>query len=131
MFTVVAIHKQSLRPSIVFSDNNYLDCEGGERSWDDEAIDIDSDGEIYVDTIDMGMDFSAHHEGEYDLNTVKRSSSRDHRKSVQGDLSLRPVVPGRKKGYGWNRNCWLNFADHTFSTSETWDMCFRDWKISM
>ena len=134
VFTVVAIHKRSLRPSMVFSENYYLDCESRKRAWDDEAIGLFSDGEIYVESISMGMDFSAHHEGEYDLNgaNIRHGSPQDPRQFVQGDLSLRPVIPGRrKKGYGWTRECALVFACDTFRTSATWEMYFRDSKRTM
>ena len=120
VFTVIAIHKQSLQPSIIFSENQRLDCESGERAWGDEDIDIERQ-EVYVD-INMTMDFAARHGGEYDLNDVNlRPHSRDPRQFVQGDLSLRPVVPDQK--YGWTRWCSLEFDS---KTPGAWRMEFYD-----
>ena len=124
VFTVVAIHNRSLRPSIIFSENRNLGCESGERAWG-----IESDGESYIDgTINMEMDFSAYHEGEYDLNDVDAPSSQDPRQFVQGNLSLRPVVPDQI--YGWTRYCCLDFDfDTNGKTPGTWRMEFRDERV--
>ena len=120
-FTVVAIHKRSLQPSALFSDN--IVCDDGEKTFVSEFHFDDEEQKLYAD-ITMKMDFDAFHEGELDLNARDsvfgdKNASVDFRKLVEGNLSLKPGNPNRM--YNWYRFCYLDFG-----RPGTWMMKFYD-----
>ena len=123
-FTVVAIHKRSLQPSVLFFDNAPT-SKDGTRSWACNFWDVERRN-MHAD-VNMVMYFDAFHEGEIDLNaedgpveSVFHSPLGDVRQLVQGNLSLQPANPNRIS-IGWKRFCSLRF-----DRPGSWRMEFDD-----